>query len=370
MRILHFLTNSSIGGGQVAVASLIDALRKLDQNVVMGIVLPDGGLYVDRFRSAGYETITLPLSSLMVSSRSIRKIVDRFVPNVIHTHGKGAGFHVRRTFEPNCGIGVVHNYHGFHPPDSILKRQLYLQLEDAMARRSGALICVSESEANEVHRSLPQARGRIEVVQNCIDRAKTFQDSRSRLPDQLTAWFAKQKNRRVISMIARADPVKNHDLAITAAIRVLQHSSRYAFLFVGLPPADRRFRALSSRFGDLVHAEGSLPSAAPVIKRSWALFLPSKKEGSPLVILEGFALGVPTIGTRAPGITDILQDSWNGFLMDPIEDGLLNIILRTERSPEVFEAAQRGAREQGTYLRMRIWARQYLDIYRRTAGMV
>ncbi|MCC6639222.1 glycosyltransferase family 4 protein [Candidatus Falkowbacteria bacterium] len=56
------------------------------------------------------------------------------------------------------------------------------------------------------------------------------------------------------------------------------------------------------------------------IKKAKALMLTSEwYENNPLVILDAFALGVPVIGTRIGGITELIEDGVNGLLCEPFD---------------------------------------------------
>ncbi len=363
MRVLHFLSKSSLGGAQVVVFALMKALRELNETMTQGVALPGGGPYAERFRTEGFETFEMPLNSLFVTSGRIRRLVEGFGADIIHTHEWWAGLHVRHAIQHSPAYRTFHSYHGFHASESALIRKVSLGLENTLMAKTDGLICLSESEANEVHRLVPGARGKIQVIQNCVDAEQVVKDGREALPQTLATWFDRNSTKRVISMIARPTRVKNHDLAFAAAEIVLKQNSGYAFLFVGLPPGDGRYRKLKKRFGHSVLAVPYLSNIAPVIRRTWSLFLPSVREACPLVILEGFALGIPTIGTKAPGIVDVLQDQWNGFLMDPVPTALGSILSLVDQNRELYANARQGAREQGGYLRMRSWARQYIDAY-------
>lgn len=64
---------------------------------------------------------------------------------------------------------------------------------------------------------------------------------------------------------------------------------------------------------------------------SWVLLLPSRSEGTPRVILETLCRGRAVIGGRVGGIPDAVNDSENGFLVDPrdhagIADALVRVL--------------------------------------------
>lgn len=56
---------------------------------------------------------------------------------------------------------------------------------------------------------------------------------------------------------------------------------------------------------------------AQTLRQADVLCLPSYTEGSPNVIKEAMASGLPVVATRIGGIPDLVHDSINGFLYDP-----------------------------------------------------
>ena len=82
-----------------------------------------------------------------------------------------------------------------------------------------------------------------------------------------------------------------------------------------------RLRSLAAelRVSDRVHFLENLSDEqlAGCYAHANVFALPSTKEGFGLVFLEAMAFGKPVIGAAAGGVTDIIRDSENGFLVSP-----------------------------------------------------
>jgi glycosyltransferase involved in cell wall biosynthesis len=72
---------------------------------------------------------------------------------------------------------------------------------------------------------------------------------------------------------------------------------------------------------------------------------PSLMEGLPLVLLEAMASGMPVITTETCGMTDVVEDRFNGLLVPPanasaIEEGILRLAGSVELRQKLGEAAR------------------------------
>jgi len=61
----------------------------------------------------------------------------------------------------------------------------------------------------------------------------------------------------------------------------------------------------------------SQPQVIKILKKSKILLVPSLVEALGLVYLEAMANGVIAIGSKNGGTKEIIQDGYNGFLVDP-----------------------------------------------------
>jgi len=84
-----------------------------------------------------------------------------------------------------------------------------------------------------------------------------------------------------------------------------------------------------------------------VVKKSKFIFVPSEcYENNPMTIIEGFALGKPTIGARIGGIPELIHDDFNGYVFNSRDvSDLVNTIKRTESvSDDTYKILGKNAR--------------------------
>jgi glycosyltransferase involved in cell wall biosynthesis len=81
------------------------------------------------------------------------------------------------------------------------------------------------------------------------------------------------------------------------------------------------------------------------------LCLPSRREGLPMVVLEGMAFGLPVIATPVGGISDLVDDGRSGVLVTPGDIGALAHAIR-----ELADTDRRGTMGAAAKERVRVFA--------------
>jgi glycosyltransferase involved in cell wall biosynthesis len=79
---------------------------------------------------------------------------------------------------------------------------------------------------------------------------------------------------------------------------------------------------------DCVEFHGPADDLAPFYQASDVLLLTSDHEGTPNVILEAMASGIPVVATRVGGVEEVVEDGVTGLLADADQPGQLVESLR------------------------------------------
>ena len=98
-------------------------------------------------------------------------------------------------------------------------------------------------------------------------------------------------------------------------------TERDLLVIVGDGPsrADLNQRVQSVGLTQCVRFTGTIPQSdvSNWIAASNVLCLPSRNEGTPNVVVEALASGVPVVATRVGGVPDLVRDGENGYLVNP-----------------------------------------------------
>lgn len=158
-------------------------------------------------------------------------------------------------------------------------------------------------------------------------------------------------NEYIVACVGRLVPKKGHADLVRAMALVTAKLPRCRLVMVGSGPEQQGVRRLVNQLGlaGCVEWRGwQAPEATrDLIETADVLVVPSAvapdgdRDGIPNVILEAFATGTPVVATRLEGITEAVEDGYNGLVVEPgdiigmartIEEVLGNGRLRTALS--------------------------------------
>lgn len=247
-------------------------------------------------------------------------VVDDWQPDVIHVNHLRALLQLFKFPWKRPAAPVVFTVHGIHLRKygflpRTLKNQLVrharLSLERCLYRKCAALIALTESDREEIHRLYGRNRN-VVVIPNGIAA-----DEPSHLsPSQGLAEFA-------FICIGRFDFQKGQDILLRTIARsadILRARNRRT-LFIGDGGTLDEMKGLADRLGilDLVEFAGEIPNAANCLSRGRILIAPSRWEGLPFLLLEAGLRKKAVIASDCPGNRDIITDGVSGILF-PVED--------------------------------------------------
>lgn len=133
----------------------------------------------------------------------------------------------------------------------------------------------------------------------------------------------------LVGVIARLQPEKGLDHFLKAAARVAALVPEARFIVVGDGPLRGELEALARRIGvgESVCFLGFRADAREVTGLLDVLVVPSLTEGSPLVVLEAMAAGVPVVASDVGGIPDQIRHEREGLLVPPGDPKALEVAL-------------------------------------------
>lgn|GEM_PF-598592 len=258
--------------------------------------------------------------------RDLLRLARETRPDLIHTHMGKAGA-LGRLVAWKLGLPAVHTLHGHHLDAPGRRGRWAVLAERRLGRLTTRAIVLSARQRRDVvelHRVLPPEK--VRVVGPGLDmqafRASAGGEARGdgAGASEARAWL--ESGRPTILWCARFVHVKDPLLMLAAVERA---GAPWRLVMVGGGPLLERTRRCVARRGLLgrVAFAGEATEPGPWLARARALVLTSRSEGTPLAILEAFALGRPVVVPTVGGIPDLVGHNEEGLWVPPGDPGAL-----------------------------------------------
>ncbi|MBC8586924.1 polysaccharide pyruvyl transferase CsaB [Paratissierella segnis] len=366
MKVLHLISGGDTGGAKTHIISLLKGLSNLiDAKVICFI---EDTFYEDS-KKAGIN-----IEVYEQKSRSDLSVINRLTEeikrenySIIHCHGARANFigmFLKHKINKPM-VTTIHSDYKLDFKDNFYKRLVYTTLNKFALKRFNYYIAISDSfKEMLVQRGFK--RDRIFVAYNGIDieNKPIFVEK----DEFFKRYNIDYEGKLVVGILARLDLVKNHETFIRAAEKVLENRKDIIFLIAGEGNDEKRLKSLVKelKLEENIYFLGFVNDPYSFLNAIDINVLTSLSESFPYVILEGARMKKTIISTKVGGITKLIKDGYNGYLIDVgDEDKLANRIEYLSNNKEEIrilgENLFTDVKENHSYKSM---AEEHLKIYR------
>lgn len=361
--LCHIVAPGPVGGLESVVAMHAAGMARRGHRVrVLALLEPAGRC--DAFQGlpgdgVGVVEIRLPAGSYREEVRRLAGLLSGGRLSVAHCHGYHADLvgwrAARRARRPV--VSTVHGYTG-----GGVKNRLYEWLDRLALRHLDAVIAVSRP----LERQLSAAGVRSSRL-HCIPNALA---EPAPAPDRAAARRALglEPGGLVAGWVGRLSVEKGPDLFLEALAR----APEWRASIVGDGPLRG---ALEARARDLgvdrrIRWHGVVPGAGTLLAGFDALVLSSRTEGTPIVLLEAMAAGVPLVVTEVGGVPDVVTASEAIRVPPGRPEALAEALHQLQRDPAGAGARARaaGTRLASVYA-IGPWLDRHEALYRSLPGM-
>lgn len=297
--------------------------------------------------------------------QKIRKIIREFKPDIVHTHASKAGFVGRLAASKEKVSVIVHTFHGhvFHSYFGKLKTNLFKKLERYAAKKSDAIIAISElqkKELCEVHKIAPDSKFKIIPLGFDLNR---FQENLETRRANFRKEHGLQDDEIVIGIIGRLTAIKNHQLFFNSIFEVVKSSHEKIKVFViGDGELMEVLKVLANEIeqktGEQIFVFTSwiknIEMALPGLD---IVCLSSLNEGTPVSLIEAQAAGIPVLTTNVGGVRNVVEDEKTGYIVDSFEVAdysakLLKLVNSEEIRQKMSQNGWNHVQEKFHYVRL------------------
>jgi len=320
IRVLVFLEASTIAG---AVKPVLEFAREAAESTTARTVKLTLALYVRAGKESGLiDTIrSQGLSVELIRERhafdlqvvpQLRDLVRRVGPDVLWTNNTKSHFLVSLSGLYRT-TGWIAFHHGY--TKEAWRTGIYNELDRLSLPRAARVVTVCHDFAKQLQRKGVPA-DRIRVLRNPIRVSSPVMEAEK---DGLRAQLGLEHSKVLLS-VGRLSLEKGHADLLRAMER-LRAAKGQGFdlhlLIVGDGPERDRLQRLCSKLSleDCVSFTGHQADVRLYYAISDLFILPSHSEGSPNVLLEAMAAGLPIIATAVGGLPEVLSDEVNALLV-------------------------------------------------------
>lgn len=353
----------NVGGTATYLSNLLQGLQKqgAENLLVMGNV-PKGETedgVVNDLPHVRIETLSRELNfNLDRSARSaIEQEIERFKPDIIHTHTFKAGFLVRLKTRKTPVIHSFHGHHLYDPEFGFFKRNVLNVIERVLAPRADAIITIGKRVRDELLAVHIGKREQYTAI------APGIQPLEIRDEQSVRERFGFKPDEILVVWLGRFTEVKRPD----RVIEIARNLPNVRFVMAG-----------GGEMFDQV--KNSAPANVTFVgyqdkNDMWCIadiaLCTSDSEGMPLALIEAQMAGVPVVSTEVGSVSEIVEDGVSGRLTSRDSAALAEALQEVLDSIKISESMGNAARKRATQeFSMEVMAKAHEDLYRKILDKV
>lgn len=295
----------------------------------------------------------------------LRQVIASRRPDILQTHNPKSHLltWLARLARQARWIAFVH---GYTTPD--LKMRLYNQADRFSLPHADRVVTVCEAFARQLaRRGVP--RERIRVRHNTIG---PFQPAPAEEIIQVREALGIPPAAAVILCAGRLSREKGQADLIAALARLNRPADSVRLVLAGDGPERARLERLRARLGlqQTVIFAGHLPDLRAWYSVANLVALPSHSEGSPNVLLEALAAGVPVVATAEGGVPEIVRHEESALLVPRGDsEALARALSRLLDDRDLAARLAARGKEIASGYRPEVYCEDLLGLYQETLGL-
>jgi glycosyltransferase involved in cell wall biosynthesis len=247
--------------------------------------------------------------------KQLKKIMQSENFDAVHCHSPMGGVLARLAAKSSGISTVIYTAHGFHfykgaPYKNWL---IYYNIEKYLSKFTDILVTINKEDYGRAKNFYSKEIVFVPGIGIDLSRFENLKIDRKEKRAELVI----PDNSVVLLSIGEINKTKNHETILKALVQL--KNKNYVYLICGRGRLETYLMNLADKFGikDKVKFLGFRNDIPEICIASDIFVFPSYREGLPVSVLEAMSAGLPIIGSKIRGNTDLIQDGSGGFLHAP-----------------------------------------------------
>ncbi len=310
VRILHIIDSLNIGGTERQCLETVKRMNGAKYNVHL-VTLEKKGVLLDEIIEANVPLTEFKISDAFYKPKSLLQIIKlaRFM--------KKNKFHIVQTYGFYSTLpGILAAKLAGVPVTIAAKRDMselisrfQKNVEKVLWRFCDKIVVNAKGIMNYLIDKEGIQKEKIITIYNGVD-LEQFDSQSENIGDQPVTV--------IVGMVANFRPQKDHSSFLKAAEIVLKEKNDVEFALIGSGVFEDKMKEyaqqLSIQNNVNFYGKKTAKELYDVAKQFTISVLASTNEGTPNVILEAMALGIPVIANPSGGVSELIEDGINGYL--------------------------------------------------------
>jgi len=347
LKILRIIAQLGIGGSVLHTIILTAELDKtrFDSILVAGVPSSDQGDMTSLASDYGINPIIIPelrteinWKNDLIALYKLIKIIRKEKPDIVDTQTAKAGTLGRISAVISGVPCIVHTFHGhvLYGYFGKIKTLAFMWIERILARFTSKIVVISQLQFGDLcHKYRLAPQNKFAVIPLGFDLSEFYNGEQ--YSGKLRNELGIAEDTMIIGTVGRLVSVKNIELFLKVADKVLRQNDNVRFIIVGDGLLAPSLKKLAKELGinEKVFFLG-WRNDMPAIYADIDIFaLTSLNEGTPVTLIEAMASGKAVVSTAVGGVPDVIMDGETGILVQSgDEEGLAKAIIELISDPE------------------------------------
>lgn len=342
IKVFNVISDTNIGGAGKCLLTYLEYADKSKFDIT--VILPKDSLLKPHLQDLGIKIIEIDaMSDKSLDRSAIKKLTAIFKkekPDIVHSHASMSA----RIAARRAHAKIIYTRHSVFAPSPRISKGIGKKINGAINNYySDGIIAVAEAaKQNLIDTGVDSSK--IRVILNGVKPIEKIDEAQK---EKAFKSFGVLPGEKVISIVARLNPVKGHEYFLRAAKKVLDSGIKAKFIIAGTGDILGRLRQLSFELGvdESICFAGFVEDVTELMNITDIQVNASYgTEATSLSLLEGMSLGTVAVVSDFGGNPGVITDGENGLITpqkdaDALADALIYLCNNDEKRRRMSENA-------------------------------